>query len=197
MTQATEYKLQLASDIFYGLGYSIVFGASAIACALVPVFDIDLWAYVMLAPAGALVAYAVHLLRQHWPLNAVVRISEIGITWGGWFQADRFVPSSDIVGVVWIGKRQWARTGQTGRFFTPCWLYSVLLEVPTLSYGRSRIKLGSSCWAGPIGEARDRIIKEYGLQEVEELRVEPVFFWHSTKRQVWRQSPPNLDGIEQ
>ena len=181
VTQATEHKLQLASDIVYGLGYSVLFGASATACALVPVFlfPSNAVSWVMLVPAGGSIAYCVHILRGHLPLNSSLRVSNIGILSRGWLQADRFIPSSDIVGLVWIGKRQWARRG-------PSWLYSLSLEVLGLSYGRTRIKVGSSHWAGPIGEARDRIIKQYGLQEVADLRVQPVFFWHPIERRVWR-----------
>ncbi len=195
--QATEYKLQLATDIFHGLGYIIVYSACALLCAGVAVFwflsvppDVVGWV-VMLAIAGGCLAYGVHLLRKHLPLNSSVHVSDIGIVSRGWFQADRFIPASDIIGVVWTPKRAWTML----EAHWPRWFYSLFLEVPELAYGRSRIKLGSSRWAGPIGEARDRIIKEYGLQEVDELRVEPVFFWHSTKRQVWRRTcPPKPEG---
>ena len=202
VTQATEYKLQLATDIIHGLVYIIVYSASAllpagmaVALLLSQVVRMEevVGCVVLLAVAGGLAAFGVHLLRKHLPLNSSVHVSGIGIVSRGWFQADRFIPASDIIGVVWTGKRAWTML----EAHWPRWFYSLFLEVPELAYGRSRIKLGSSRWAGPIGEARDRIIREYGLQEVDELRLEPVFFWHSTKRRVWRRSPPNLDGIDQ
>lgn len=194
MTQAAEYKLQLATDIIHGLVYIIVYSAPALLCAGVAVslflsapsqvvrMEEVVGCVVLLAVAGGLLSYGVHLLRKHLPLNSSVHVSSIGIVSRGWFQADRFIPASDIIGVVWTRKRAWTML----EAHWPRWFYSLFLEVSELTYGRSRIKLGSSRWAGPIGEARDRIIKEYGLQEVDELRLEPVFFWHSTKRQIWR-----------
>lgn len=180
------YQLNRTIDIIGTIVTSLLYAGCAAALAVTAFIfrtpeSYD--SYVLLAPAAGFLAYTIHILRQDMPFNASVQISDIGITARAWFQPERFVPWSDITGVAWIGKREIGRQGIQ-------WSHSLFLEVPALTYGRRRIRLGSSpSWVPTIGELRDEIINRCELKEVERIpfRWHPLRCWlYGTKRQVWR-----------
>lgn len=179
--QTKVYHLERTIDIIGTIVASFLYAGCAAVLAGVAVFDPAPDSYVLLVPAAGFLAYTIHVLRQDMPLNASVQISDIGITAKAWFQAERLVSWSDITGVVWIEKRLIGRHGIQ-------WLYSLFLEVPEYSYRRRRIKLGNSIRLATIGQLRDEIVNRCGLKEVHKLRIRPLFFWHSTKRRIWRRS---------
>ncbi len=167
------YHLQPRIDIFGCLLSFLLYAGCAVGLVVASFTDPASDAYMLLVPAVGFLIFSLHVLREGMPLNASVEISDMGITARAWFQAQRFVPWSGITGVAWVEKRIVGRHGIQ-------WLYSLFLDVPEVTYGRHRIKLGSSIHAIIPRELRDEIIKHSALEEVEQR----LGWW--TKRQVWR-----------